>query len=52
MRLGIGIREGIPLFWAVALMRILVWVNDGFFGVRFDHGRRRGGDWGEVVILL
>ena len=52
MRLGFGIWAEIPLFRAVALMRIIAWVNDEWFGIRFDHGRTRGGDCGGVVILL
>ena len=52
MRLGIRILAGIPLFWAVAPVRILAWVNYGWFWVLFDHGRRRGGYWGDLVILF
>ena len=47
LRLGFVIWAGITLFWAVAPVRALAWVNDGCFGVVFDHGRMQGGDWGD-----
>ena len=42
------IREGIPLFWAVVLMRINVWVNVGFLGsaLIMEEGEGEiGGRW-------
>ena len=52
MKLGIGIWEGIPLFWAVAPVRDLAWGDEGCFGVGFDHGERWWEDWGGLVVLL
>ena len=50
--LGFGIWAGITLFWAVAPVRGLAWVNGGWFGVVFGHEGRRGEDWGFLENLF
>ena len=46
MILGFGIWSRIPLIWAMALVRALTRAlaegDDGWFGVGFEHGGRRG----------
>ena len=50
MGVGFGILAGIPLFKAVAPMRVLAEGDAGWFGVRFKIGRYWGGGVGVTYI--
>ena len=45
LKLGIGILEGIPLFWDVAPVRDIDWGDEGCFGVGFERVGGIGEGW-------